>query len=108
MTCVNVDKINGITVISVSGHANYSNDGNDIVCAAISTITQSLLQTLKYYEEQGKCKVLSEQIQESLGCCMFSFMSLSEIETDAILTMAMMGYSMLQNSYPKNISININ
>ena len=108
MTCVNIENINGVTVISVSGHANYSNDGNDIVCAAISTITQSLLQTLKYYEEQDKCKVLSERIQEGLGCVLFSFKSLAECETEALLTMAVMGYSMLQNAYPKNISLNIN
>ncbi|MDE6477450.1 MAG: ribosomal-processing cysteine protease Prp [Mycoplasmoidaceae bacterium] len=27
--------------ITVSGHANYAQKGNDIVCAAISTIIQS-------------------------------------------------------------------
>lgn len=107
MTSVNIDEINGVTVVSISGHADYSNDGKDIVCAAISAITQSLLQTLKYYETQNKCKILNEKTQEETGCCLFSFKSKSKSETDAIMNMAIMGYSMLENTYPKNICVDI-
>lgn len=107
MTSVNIDEINGVTVVSVSGHAGYSNDGNDVVCAAISALTQSLLQTLKFYEKENKCRILSEQVQENSGCCLFSFESKSKAETDAVLNMAIMGYSMLENTYPKNICVNI-
>lgn len=105
MTAVNISDINGIKVISVSGHAGYSNNGDDIVCAAISTITQSLLQTLKYYEKIEKCKILSEQIKEDIGSCLFSFTSYSKPETDALLNMAVTGYVMLENTYPKNICV---
>lgn len=106
MTSVDIETINGVTVVSIAGHAGYSNNGNDIVCAAISTVTQSLLQTLKYYEKQDKCKILSEQIKEGAGCCLFSFKSYSKAETDALINMALMGYTMLENAYPKNICVN--
>lgn len=36
MTTVNINTVNGITVVSVAGHAEYSKDHKDIVCAAIS------------------------------------------------------------------------
>ncbi len=108
MTNVNIDNINGITVVSVSGHAGYSSQGDDIVCAALSTITQSLLETLKAYEKQGKCRLLSEELNEQLGCCLFSFKSSSKIETDALMNMAMTGFSMLENAYPKNIFLSVN
>lgn len=108
MTQVNIDVVNGVTVVSVSGHAGYSNDGKDIVCSAISTITQSLLQTLKYYQQQGKCRILSENIAEDAGAVLFSFKSSATSETDALMSMAQMGYLMLEKSYPKNISVNIN
>ena len=107
MTSVNIETVNGITIVSVAGHANYSQDHNDIVCASISTITQSLLQTLKYYEEKGKCKLVSEQIKEDIGTVLFSFMSRENTITDALLDMALMGYMMLEKAYPKNISVNI-
>lgn len=108
MTRVDADDINGVTVISVAGHAGYSNDGDDIVCAALSAITQSLLQTLKCYESIKKCKILSEQIKENVGCCLFSFISYSENETDALVNMAIIGYKMLQNTYPENVLVRDN
>lgn len=107
MTSVDVQTINGVTVVSVAGHANYSNDHNDIVCAAISTITQSLLQTIKYYEELGKCKVISEQVKEDIGAVLFSFKSMDESVTDALMNMAKIGYLMLEKAYPKNICVNV-
>lgn len=106
MTSVNIELINGITVVSVAGHAEYSKDHNDIVCAAISAITQSLMQAVKYYEELGKCKVLSEQVKEDIGAVLFSFKSKDKSVTDALLNMAKLGYLMLEKSYPKNICVN--
>lgn len=106
MTSVNIQTINGTTIISVAGHAGY-NPGNDIVCASISTITLSLLQTLKYYEEQGICKVLSNETKEDIGTALISYMSCDKEVTDAFLNMAEIGYMMLENAYPKNISVNI-
>lgn len=108
MTNVDIDVINGVTVVSVSGHAEYSNNGNDIVCAAISTITQSLLNTLKYYEQQDKCKLIDEQIFEEAGVALFSFKTMDKKITNSIMKMAEVGYLMIKNSYPKNISVNIN
>ena len=106
MTSVNIQTINGTTIVSVAGHAGY-NPGNDIVCASISTITLSLLQTLKYYEEQGMCKITSEKTKEDLGTALFSFKSRNKEVTDALLNMAEIGYMMLEKTYPKNISVNI-
>lgn len=106
MTSVNIQTINGTTIVSVAGHAGY-NPGNDIVCASISAITLSLLQTLKYYEEQGICKVLKDETKENMGTALISYMSRDKEVTDALLNMAEIGYMMLENAYPKNISVNI-
>lgn len=106
MTSINITKVNDTVVVSLAGHAEYSKNGNDIVCAALSAITQSFLQTLKYYESKGKCIVKSEQIKEDIGTALFSFTSMSEKETDALLSMALIGYTMLKNTYPKNIFLN--
>lgn len=33
--------------VSVNGHANYAEPGRDIVCAAVSTLTQNLIVSLE-------------------------------------------------------------
>lgn len=104
MTSVSIDEINGITVVSVSGHAGYSTE-NDIVCAALSAITESLLQSLLLYQESGKCKIISAEIKEDIGCCLFSFRSFSESETNAMMFMALNGYKMLHEAYPDCVTV---
>ena len=71
MTNVNIEKEKDIIVVAVLGHADYDTSGKDIVCAALSAITQSLLQALRYYEANGKCKLLT--VKESAGAMFFSF-----------------------------------
>ena len=106
MTSVDIQTINGVTIVSVAGHAGY-NPGNDIVCASISAITLSLLQTLKYYEKQGICRVLNDETKEDIGTALISYMSRNKEVTNAVLNMAEIGYMMLENTYPKNICVNI-
>lgn len=43
MIAINVTK-NGLTV---DGHAGYAEIGNDIICAAVSALTQGLVHSLK-------------------------------------------------------------
>ena len=40
---VNV-RLDGITI---SGHANYAPAGSDVVCAAVTVLTQTLIQSLE-------------------------------------------------------------
>lgn len=106
MTSINIDKVKDIIVVSVSGHAGYSAE-NDIVCASLSTITQSLLATLKAYADDKKVIIRNEQIKEDIGCCLFSFTPVSYPEIEAMLDMAIMGYMMLEQAYPKNVSLTV-
>lgn len=43
-----------ITGFTVEGHANYKESGSDIICAGISTITQSTLIGLEYINADMK------------------------------------------------------
>lgn len=107
MTLVNIDKVNDVIVVSASGHAGYSSE-NDIVCAAISTVTQCFLQTIEYYESQYDCSILSKKINESAGCCLFSFKCYNTKVIDTVVKMAIIGYKMIQASYGDYISVNVN
>lgn len=105
MTSVDISKVNNTVVVSVAGHAEY-NPGNDVVCAGLSTLTQSLFATLEYYESKNKCCIKSKQIKEDIGTALISFTYSSEKEIEAVINMAVIGFSMLANTYPKNIFIN--
>lgn len=43
-TMIQITERNGM--ITVYGHANYKPTGEDIVCAAISTLTQTFIESL--------------------------------------------------------------
>lgn len=80
-------RLDGITI---SGHANYAPEGSDVVCAAITVLTQTLIQSLEdlsadkieYEMSPGwvdiKCRNLSEEgclLVDSffIGICMVSY-----------------------------------
>ena len=102
MTNVNIERKKDIIVVSVLGHADYDNSGKDIVCAALSAITQSLLQTLRYYEANGKCKLLA--VKENDGAMFFSFAIKDKKCIEPLLNMAVIGYKTLELSYPENVN----
>lgn len=102
MTNVNIEKEKEIIVVSVLGHADYDISGKDIVCAALSAITQSLLQALRYYEANGKCKLLT--VKESAGAMFFSFRIKDKKCIEPLLNMAVIGYKTLELSYPENVN----
>lgn len=102
MTNVNIEREKDIIIVSVLGHADYGTSGKDIVCAALSAITQSLLQTLRYYEANEKCKLLV--VKENDGAVFFSFGIKDENCIEPLLNMAAIGYQTLALSYPENVN----
>ena len=53
MISVTVTRKSGlIREITVSGHAEYATHGKDVVCAAVSSITQTALLGLMRYEDK--------------------------------------------------------
>lgn len=75
--------------ITVSGHAGYAQEGRDIVCAAVSTLTQTLIKsiedltedTIRYSISPGgvdiECRNLSEKSRTLIdsffiGICMIA------------------------------------
>ena len=53
MTTVEITHQNGfITGFTASGHSDYAEEGEDIVCAAVSAITQTAMMGLKHFEPE--------------------------------------------------------
>lgn len=99
MITVEVDKIN--YVVTISGHAGYSEEkGKDIVCAAVSILTYTLEDTLdkhaKYMldyrcEDKGMVKVRCVP-QEGYAR-----------DIDTVLEYFTNGIRLLHENYPNNV-----
>lgn len=84
--------------IQIRGHANYAEHGKDIVCAGISTLLQTLIQSvetltddkIKYTMSPGKADI--------------EFRNLSG-QSKTLLNSFFIGVEMIAYEYPENVKI---
>lgn len=84
--------------VTVKGHANYAEPGQDIVCAAISTLTQVFIASveeltaarIKYAVSGGEADI---DLQESTEC--------AQVLLDSFL----LGCQMVADNYPDNVRV---
>lgn len=94
MTRIDIAKAEGEFSILCQGHAGYASAGNDIVCAAISTLTQTLIRFMEERDHTCKYKVNSGYLWIYGKGCTQAF--------DAIVC----GLEMIEQSYPQYVEIN--
>lgn len=84
--------------LTVRGHANYADSGKDIVCAGVSTLIQTLIQSIK--------ELTADEIQYSLspGKVHIKFWNLSDI-TKALISSFFIGVKMIADEYPENVKL---
>ena len=92
--------------LTSSGHAGAAPKGMDIVCAAISILTESLVMALLDDEKRGRVKV-DWQMNEQDGSLRVHAEPKSgqEPKIRAYFKMAMVGLKAMQEEYPGNIKI---
>lgn len=84
--------------IAVSGHAEYATEGQDIVCAAVSVLAQTLIKsiedltgdTIKYNISPGRVDIEYGNLSEKSRTLIDSFF---------------IGICMTVNEYPDNVRI---
>ncbi len=84
--------------IKILGHANYASYGKDIVCAGISTLTQTLIQSMEELTE--------DKIEYSMepGRVQIKFWSLSD-KGRCLIDSFFIGVSMIAETYPANVKV---
>jgi uncharacterized protein YsxB (DUF464 family) len=85
--------------LKVNGHANYSNNGNDIVCAAASTIVYTLLGYLNNVDEVNDLDYIDRSGDFSLVC------SGQGERIKAAIDMALIGFLQLEHTYPQCVRV---
>ena len=86
--------------ISVKGHAHYASLGNDIICAAVSTLTQNLVASIVGLTE--------DKIQYDLrpGNCEIKYGDISEA-TQLLIDSFVVGIQLIAGAYPQYVRISI-
>ena len=84
--------------VKLSGHANYAPMGRDIVCAAVSALIQTLIQSIEELTE--------DTIEYSMqpGAVDIKFWSLSE-QSRVLVDSFFIGVENIAAVYPENVRI---
>ena len=91
-------KSNHLSYIKISGHANYSNGGSDIVCAAVSSIAQTSINACLMFN--SSC--FNYKVND--GLIIIENISSDEITLKLLSNMLLM-LEQVANDYPKNVNI---
>lgn len=85
--------------LNISGHANTAPSGSDIVCAAVSALSQTAVYGIERY--------LRREIQLDVkhGKLLFSLVDAPDELTSAILETTLLGLKELEKNYPQKIKI---
>lgn len=84
--------------ITVAGHAGYAPEGQDIICAAVSTLTQTLIKSIG--------DLTDDRIQYSIspGRVDIDYGDLSE-QSRTLVDSFFIGICMISNEYPDYVRI---
>lgn len=84
--------------ISIKGHANYAEPGKDIVCAGVSTLVQTLIQSVE--------ELTTDKIQYDIqpGAVNIKFWCLSD-PTRALIDAFFIGIKLIASNYPDNVKL---
>ena len=98
-----VKKNHRITGFQISGHAGYAAHGQDIVCAAVSFMATSVVNTLeRQFGICGDVEVADGYLQYRLP----DVLGAETIENaQSVLQVLVTGFQDLKEKYPKNILI---
>ena len=84
--------------ITIQGHAHYAEAGKDIVCAAVSTLVQTLIQSI---EDLTEDKI---KYDISPGMVDINYRNLSE-KAQILIDSFFVGVQMIANEYPDNVRL---
>lgn len=82
----------------IRGHAGYAERGKDIVCAAISALTQVFIESVE--------KLTADEIKYDIthGSTVIKYGNLSE-KSKTLLDSFFIGLQMVAEEYPENVKI---
>lgn len=86
--------------ITVEGHANYGKRGKDVVCAGVSTLAQTLIESIEALTaDEIKC-------QRSAGKIIIKHGDLSE-QSKLLINSFFIGIDLIAGVFPENVQVEL-
>lgn len=89
--------------LEISGHCNFSNEGSDIVCSAVSALSVTLCQRLSDLPENIFKKSLQIQVEDGYLKIKVSPKSEYYKQIDYYFDIIIYGLKLISLSYPDNV-----
>lgn len=89
--------------VSITGHALSGEKGNDLVCASVSILANTIAAFVKNMRDAGQVKNPTIQLKDGdalIYCSASGYKSAITLVFDSICA----GFELLAKSYPENIS----
>ena len=93
------NKDNNILMISIKGHANYKEYGNDIVCASVSSIALCTVNAILTFNKE------SISVIENDGLLVINVLKKDDSTTKKLLINMLRCLKDVETDYPANIKI---
>lgn len=89
--------------LEIKGHAGYGKMGQDIICAAVSILTYTLVGALQRYSEYGWYRLEADLSggEAYIHCAVNGYFSM----VVEMFRFAMIGYKMLAEEYPQHVEV---
>ena len=96
------DSRNHTTTLDIIGHAGF-NPGNDVVCAAISTVAYNLINVVSELVKDGKAEI--GELTEISGHIWFVFQIYDVRLLKIVTNYATIGLKMIAEQYPEHLEV---
>jgi uncharacterized protein YsxB (DUF464 family) len=87
------------------GHSGYGDRGSDIVCAGISCLVYTLINTLLDEESSDRVHLVRQIIRDGYVCLEIEKFEFSKDRVNGIIDACMTGFYMLRDNYPEAVKI---
>ena len=90
-------------LIIIEGHSGFSIKGEDIVCAAVSCLAFTLLNTISDEVSDDRAKFIRNIVRDGYMCLEVLPFSFGEERVEAIFDTVLTGLCTLSDEYPENV-----
>ena len=103
MTSVRIvkSKVTGYKSFEVSGHSGYSEEGSDIVCAAISMLATNTINSIEKYTDLA----IKYEADTRRTRIRFVIKETPNHDSELLMNSMILGLSELEKNYKKNVTL---
>lgn len=87
----------------VEGHSGFAENGEDVVCAGVSTLVCTLVNCMRDEEAKGRLKLKRDIVRDGYVCLEINSFDFAKERISGITDACLTGLLMLQERYPEYV-----